>query len=223
MKISSLLYPDKCPLCDCLLSKGQSILCESCKQTGILRSSNQQEELSFLPEILHLYCPLQYAADAKESLIRYKFQGENWLAEPFAQLLHQTMAENHGYDHCTWITAVPVSTKRYKVRGYNQSVLIARKLSALSGIPYLETMARMDQKGEAQTGKMNRVERHQVKRFALLQNIPEINGGVILIDDILTTGSTLNECASLLLGAGADFINAAVVASGRRDLGGECA
>ena len=223
MKISALLFPDKCPFCGRILSKGESVLCDACKQTGILRSGYTQEDLFFLPEILHLYCPLQYIAGAKESLLRYKFHGDNWLADPYAQLLHQAILQNRGYDHCKWITAVPVSKHRYRVRGYNQSALIAKKISALSGIPYVETMARTGQKGDAQTGKMNRVERHQTKRFVLRHPVPEINGGVILIDDILTTGSTLNECASLLLHAGADFVNAGVVASGRRDLGGVCA
>ncbi len=221
MWISQLLFPDKCPFCGKMLPPAHTGLCETCKHTGILRDVVMQEKLSFLPEILNLYCPLQYVGNAKDSMVRYKFQGENWLSAPFAALLHQTILRHNGYVHCRWITSVPVSSKRYKKRGYNQSELIARKLSALSGIPYTELLVRKEDL--AQTGKMNRAERYQTRRFARFHQDIVLNGGVLLIDDILTTGSTLNECAALLLDAGADFVKAGVVISGRRDLGGVCA
>lgn len=223
MKISKLLFPDKCPFCGKWMGDNDSVCCEVCKHTGILRTEICQNDLSILPQILHLYCPLQYSGRAKESLIHYKFKGENWLANPFAALLHQSILKENGYAHCQWITPVPISAARYKERGYNQSALVAKKLSELSGIPYKEFLVRRDAKTQNQTGKMNRAERYQARRFEYSKREPAISGGVLLVDDILTTGSTLNECAALLLEAGADFVAAAVVASGRRDLGGVCA
>lgn len=221
MKISHLFFPDKCPFCGKMLAH-QKGMCEECKHSGILRKNAFQEDISFLPSLLNLYCPLQYFGSVKDCMVRYKFQGENWLATPLAEILHDTIIQQDGYQYCNLITSVPVSDKRYTVRGYNQSALIARKLSDLSGIPYQETMVRMRQKGDVQTGKMNRMERYQTKRFALINDV-QVYGGILLIDDILTTGSTLNECTTLLLNAGADFVKAGILASGRRDLGGVCA
>lgn len=223
MKISKLLFPDKCPFCGKRIDNNESVCCPACQCAGVLRQEIAQRDLSALPQILHLYCPILYAGNGKESLIRYKFNGENWLANPFAMLLHQQILKQNGYAHCQWITAVPISAARYRKRGYNQSALVAKKLSVLSGIPYREFLVRKETRNPHQTGKMNRMERYQANRFECTMQTLEISGGVLLVDDILTTGSTLNECAGLLLDAGADFVSAAVIASGRRDLGGVCA
>ena len=223
MNVRKLLFPDKCPFCGKIIHSHTLGCCEDCRGKDIFYENTGSDELSVLPHILNLYCLLHYEGLVKDSLIRYKFQGENWLANPFAALLHQYIAKDNGYHFCAWITSVPVSSSRFKVRGYNQSEIIARKLSALSGIPYADFLARKDTKVHAQTGKMSRTERYQVKRFELLPSHNSIQGGVLLVDDILTTGSTLNECSELLLNAGASFVNAAVLASGRKDLGGVCA
>ena len=224
MSILSLLFPEKCIFCGRLIQMKEYEergCCKACANEQFVRRYQDVTQLEILPQIHALYCPLVYTDKAKNTLIRYKFQGENWMAHPLASLLHRYITIQGGYTSCNYITAVPISSKRFKERGYNQAELIAQQLSKYTGIPYVQFLRRVEDTSAAQTGKMNRLERLESKRFEPLDNVTiRPDSGVLLIDDILTTGSTLNECADILLNMGAGFIKAAVLASGRKDIGG---
>lgn len=227
MSLFKLLFPAKCPFCGSILSEEmyeQMGCCATFRHTRFFRKHTPCAAPESLSEVLDIYCPLVYAGPVKAAIIRYKFGGENWMKQPFSRILHRYLTENDGYRYCEYITAVPITGRRFRARGYNQAEAIAKQLSVLSGIPYGDFLERKERIGEGQTSKMNRQNRLSVKRFQLSRNIllPK-NAGILLVDDILTTGSTVHECARLLLQGGAGFIKVAVLASGRRDLGGMCA
>lgn len=224
MSILSLFFPEKCVFCGHIISAKEYTkigCCKSCDKELFVRHHQDIMQLEILPNIRALYCPLVYTDKAKKTLIRYKFHGENWIANPISALLHRYIMINDGYTSCDYITAVPVSSNRLKERGYNQAEMIAQKLSKYTGIPYVQFLRRVETSTVTQTGKMNRSERLSSKRFEPLEGMTICShSGVLLIDDILTTGSTLNECGDILLDMGAGFIKAAVLASGRKDIGG---
>jgi ComF family protein len=117
------------------------------------------------------------------------------------------------------ITYVPVSDNRFKERGYDQSremaIALAEKLN-IACIPLLINVS-----GNAKQSRLNRKGRFSgIKgRFELNDSFRgSINCKIIIIDDILTTGATLNECAGILMKNGAVSVDAMVFASGRSDL-----
>lgn len=227
MNFLSLIYPERCPFCNCILNyKHEQIngYCERCAALSFFRPKMMLQSPEVLSFYLGLYCPLIYTDRVKDALIRYKFQGENWMFKSFAKILHQYLLVGDGYKYCDYITCVPVSRHRYRVRGYNQTELLAREIARLSGIPFKEFLLRKEKQASIQTGKLNRESRLSLTRFQIDSSGSVLNhAGILLIDDILTTGSTAAECGQILLAHGAGFVKLAVLASGRRDLGGVCA
>lgn len=220
-KLLELFYPSVCPFC------GSSLPASELERVGLCSSCLQQSEfyrhggegssrsLSCVSPCNPLYCLGRYADSLKESMIRYKFHGNTWLAKPFVTLLHRMLLESGGYEEVESITFVPISSARFAKRGYDQSRLLAEGLSKRSGLPcrrYLSSQA-----GQSVQSKKNRdVRVFGSKRFCLCDSVP--SGGVLLVDDILTTGATLQECGELILAAGATSVRACVLASGRSDL-----
>ncbi len=223
MSILSLLFPEKCPFCGKIIAQKQYETAGACPQcqTGMyFRPVHGDCVPEVLSDVSNLYCPLLYSGTAKQAILRYKFQGENWMAAPFATILHTYISACGGYADCNYITAAPLSGPGMRRRGYNQAAAIACALSQKTGIPYIRLLTRDDAKDQ-QTGKMNRKGRFATDRFRLIQDRPHLDHcGILFVDDILTTGSTVHECTSLLRDAGAGLMKVAVLASGRRDLGG---
>ncbi len=109
------------------------------------------------------------------------------------------------------VTAVPLSNRRRRWRGFNQSELIARRLADFAGLKYEgELLQRRQRRAQA---TLREAERHVnlKKAFWTSGNVPPL---IILVDDVVTTGSTLQECARVLRAAGAEEIWCLVVAKG---------
>ncbi len=227
MNFLSLIYPERCPFCNRMLTKKyeqENGYCTQCATLSFFRTNMNLQSPEVLSFLLELFCPLVYTGTAKDALIRYKFQGENWMYKAFAKILHRYLVAGNGYTYCDYITCVPVSEYRYRVRGYNQTELLAKEIARLSGIPFKEFLLRKDEQGSIQTGKLNRENRLSLTRFQINSSCDFLkNAGLLLVDDILTTGSTAAECGRILLTHGAGFVKLVVLASGRRDLGGVCA
>ncbi len=216
--ISKLFFPRKCPFCGRVLRAGAEYICAACADTVFMYTRADALPHEALEKVLRLYVPLRYTGAAKDAMLRFKFGGERWIFEPFAGLLHRYLAVNGGYADVDLITCVPISANRFAGRGYNQSELVARRLSELSGIPFRALLVRRTGTGSF-TSSENYAGRAAEKRFLYGADAPELKAlRVLLVDDIFTTGSTLNECAGILLEHGAGYVNAACMMSGRQDI-----
>jgi len=113
----------------------------------------------------------------------------------------------------TLITAVPLHAARQKMRGYNQSALLAAQLSTLVGLPFSADAIRKIRDTRAQVG-LNAVER-RANIASAFEAVPALVGAqrMLLIDDVCTTGATLRECAAALVAAGAECVWGLTVAS----------
>lgn len=117
------------------------------------------------------------------------------------------------YDLITW---VPLSERREKKRGYDQAMLLAMALAVELDDVAIETL-RKTQDIPAQSGIDNK-EKRQANVIGVYEVVDaELITGqkVLIIDDIITTGSTLSECARILRMAGADSVVCATIAKGR--------
>ena len=107
------------------------------------------------------------------------------------------------------VTSVPVSPKRYRERGYNQSELIAKYIAKELGLPYRSLLGRNN--GDHQMGNDKKTRFEQVKgAFYAQKSIDKVR--ILIIDDVVTTGATLDACARELKAGGAKNVWAAVIA-----------
>ncbi len=147
----------------------------------------------------------------RDRIHQLKFGGRLEWTTPLAELLLKVY---HGWDAAApdLVLPVPLHTRRLRQRGFNQSGLLARELAQNLGLPVsLDSLARK-QWTEPQT-RLNRHQRLKNVRGAFEVRRPELVRGrrVLLVDDVFTTGETLNECARTLKKKGAAGVYALTV------------
>lgn len=193
-----LFFPPKCPFCGKLLDSVG--ICADCE-----KSLPWLEEEQTVVTNGNLTCaaPLWYEGTVREALLRLKFRGVTALVEPLGEILARCAAEQFGgeFDIVTW---VPVSRKRLKKRGYDQSRLLAEAACRHWGTKPVKLLEKV-QDNPAQSGLSGEAAR-RANVLGVYDPIDaeSIQGArVLLIDDIHTTGATLAECVRVLLDNGA--------------------
>ena len=155
---------------------------------------------------VNYYVSGYYYNDMLKTLIhRYKFNSEFGFSDLFTSMLFdriKNIKELHDFD---FITSVPISRQRFLSRGYNQAELIAKQISKHLDIPYV--MCIHKHKHTIAQSLLRKSKRITNIRGAFIADIERVkNKRILLIDDVITTGSTMNECANELLKANAEFI-----------------
>lgn len=159
--------------------------------------------------------PLRSRGAVREMVHRLKYGGELWLARPLGDFLEKGLADERLRGRSfEGIVAVPLHLRRRRERGFNQSEVLANELARRVGWPRIGALERV-RHTTTQT-HFDRDHRMQNLRnaFRMRQNARVSGKNLLLVDDIFTTGSTLDECARTLLAAGAQSICALTVARG---------
>lgn len=121
------------------------------------------------------------------------------------------MQETLPYLDDALIVPIPTATIRLRRRGYDHTRLLARQLSRLLGLPYATALARLGQSRQVGTKRTERIS--QLAGAFYVKNAGLIKGAhILLVDDVVTTGATLEEAARTLKRAGAKTVDAAVFA-----------
>jgi competence protein ComFC len=226
----SLFYPPACVICSESIERSQ-YLCESCSGraprivapfcskcsepfpgaiTQTFSCANCEHR------VLHFDCAV--AAYRSRGVVRhlvhrFKYSGERFLRFPIAEWLVETMRdprlEGRRFD---LIVPVPLHPARERERGFNQATLLAELLARSTRLPLRPLLDRV-RYTSTQT-RHDRAERMENLRdaFRLRKNRDVRDLRVLLIDDVLTTGSTLSECARVLKAAGAISVHAITAA-----------
>ncbi len=176
------------------LEDGGKLICEDCKEHIDSEIYNRSAVL--------------YNDFMKEKIALYKYRGKESLSNVFSQMLVIAYEEYFQKMDINMLTFVPLHSIRLKERGFNQSEQLARKLSYYIGIPINDTLERV--KYTEKQSKQNKKERLQHIRdsFEVKESsLPSIsNKNMLIIDDIYTTGATINECSRILKKAGANKV-----------------
>lgn len=132
-------------------------------------------------------------------ILNYKFNDKSYLYKTFVNFMLKNEKFYQNIQCYDKIIPVPVSKKREKERGYNQSLLIAKEISKRTGIKY-EKDCLVKTKNIIEQSKLNREQRAENIRGAYeLRNVNKIKQKkILLVDDIFTTGSTAKECCKTL-------------------------
>jgi len=145
-----------------------------------------------------------FGGPLREALHRLKYQRDVGLGDALSKHLIEL------YNELCWdvdlVAPVPLSMKRARERGYNQSGLLARPLAYAIQKPYQPGAVRRNRETRSQV-ELNAYERRMNVQGAFIANRAKVNGKVILvIDDVMTTGSTISACAQALREAGASAV-----------------
>ncbi len=150
----------------------------------------------------------QYNEPAKQVVHELKFNFAKDAARQIAQEMYK-MLPQLGVD--TLIIHVPTASSHVRQRGFDQSALIARELSALTGLRHVHGLGRLGQ--QRQVGATSTIRQQQMKNAFRPLSRGTIKGKqVLLVDDVLTTGSTLEAAALTLRRAGATSVAAVTFA-----------
>ena len=140
-----------------------------------------------------------YRGALREVLHRFKYGGRTSLARPLAHMLiapGKHLARLHKIDH---IIPVPLHPKRLRQRGFNQASLLARRLGSALKISVDYASLQRSRWTEPQTGLTRRQRAANVKgAFSLKSNAKVRRKGILVVDDVLTTGETVNQCVRVL-------------------------
>ena len=132
---------------------------------------------------------------------RFKFKNETNLAKPLAKLMLPAIDKNRVWD-C--IVPVPISQERLKQRGYDQSVLLAKEVSKLTGIPCRTDILEKTKHNRTQHNLSAKEREANVRGAYRAEGAARLR--ILLLDDIVTTGATAVECAKVLYRNGADYV-----------------
>lgn len=207
-----LLYPPRCPFCARVLERGEEGWCAACQEELPWTGPGDAKTVESCDACLS---PLWYKDGVRDGMHRYKFDGGRGHAKLFGQLMAQCLQDRweRPADLITW---APLHVKRRRERGYDQAELLARRVSELTGLPVEHTLEKIRATAvQSQTGA-DEVRKANVRGvYRALPGLDLTGRRVILVDDVVTSGATLAECASALRGAGAASVAGLTLARAR--------
>jgi len=154
-----------------------------------------------------------YSGSLRPAIIRFKFNHKTTLAKPLGKLMAETLLKEFDVGGIDSIMPVPLHKKRLRWRGFNQALLLARELSALTGIWVDPHSLKRVRYTRPQTRLPLKERPENVKgAFNVSRETFVKDRSILLIDDVATTGSTLIECARVLKKAGAHRVEALTAA-----------
>ena len=208
-RILNLLFPPKCVLCGKVLEKDETDLCRACRIDSPECAGNHKN-FSFLDSWVAVW---YYKGYIRESLLRYKFRRARHYAPVYGRMLAMRIQQEYpeGFDILTW---VPISRLRKLRRGYDQVELLAEAVGQELGMTPLRTLKKV-RHNRPQSSIIGQAERRANVLGAYEIICPEdvADKRILLLDDIITTGTTAGECARVLLTAGAKEVHCGCIAA----------
>ena len=210
--ILDLLFPPKCAFCRAVLKNDREEhgFCAECERklprADDARMGKKGEFFDFC------LAPLYYRDAVRRSILRFKFYGARAYCKAYAGIIAGAVRNEPEavFDVIAW---APVSKSRLRKRGYDQARLIAECMSEALGFPCRQLLKKI-----RHTPPQSRIVGEEKRRanvsgaYAVCPDEDIKDLKILLVDDVITTGSTLSECTRTLLMAGADRVICAVLA-----------
>lgn len=202
--IIGLFYPQVCAACGASLFKWEKLVCTRCR-SFLPKTGYEKNEDNPLARIFYGRVRLKAVTAcfffSKEGKVQHlihelKYKGNSDAGVFLGQELGKTLKEAPLFQGLDYLIPVPLHPKREKERGYNQSMMIAQGISEVTGIPIGDRFLLRSVHTATQTHKSKEERWQNVKDIFELRHAEQLeNKYVLLIDDVLTTGATLEACA----------------------------
>lgn len=208
-----LVFPPFCPVCAARLDEGRrDPLCGTCwSAIGRLEPPGCDDVGGAGPD--YARAAARYEGVVREALHAFKFRGRRALAAPLGDLLIEVVTGRLPAGAPDLLLPVPLHPRRERERGFNQAALLARRVGRAWGCPVREGVLVRTRATASQT-ELDAPARRDNVRAAFRVRRPAVVAGrhVVVVDDVLTTGATLAECARCLREAGARRVGVLTVA-----------
>ena len=199
-----LLYPSVCAACGKSLFKWEKLVCTYCRsmlpKTGYELNEDNPLAQNFYGKV-RLKAVTACFFFSKEGKVQHlihelKYKGNSDAGVFLGQELGKTIKEAPLFQGIDYLIPVPLHPKREKKRGYNQSMMIAQGISEVTGIPVGKDFLIRSVNTATQTHKSKEERWKNVKDIFELRHAKQLEGKyILLVDDVLTTGATLEACA----------------------------
>lgn len=202
-----LIYPPRCVLCHTLLDSSRETICDKCGRLVLSQPTGIRHGRQFT----RCVSPLTYDGVVRDSVHRFKFGGRKFYAKSYALWMAAAVQQEiEEFDVLTW---VPVSRSRKRNRGYDQGFELCRHMAELLEREEVSCLKKV-RNNPKQSTLSNREGRKKNVKDAYIAVEPENFCGkrVLLVDDVITTGETLEECSRVLQRAGAKEVLCATLA-----------
>lgn len=202
--IIGLLYPSVCAACGTSLFKWENLVCTRCR-SFLPKTGYELQEDNPLARIFYGKVRLKAVTAcfffSKEGKVQHlihelKYKGNGEAGVFLGQELGKSIKEAPLFKGIDYLIPVPLHPKRERKRGYNQSMMIAQGISEVTGIPVGDTFLVRSVNTATQTRKSKEERWQNVKNIFDVKHPERLEGKyILLIDDVLTTGATLEACA----------------------------
>lgn len=211
-RLLDLLYPPRCPFCH--EAREEEAVCPHCQETLAWLTGPQAQRR--LEHIKLCASALDYHDQrVRQCIRRYKFGRRQGYARILGPLTAQC-ARDHFTENFDLVSWPPLSPKKLRIRGFDQAQLLARAVAQDRGMSETALFRKSNRAGQQSLIRGHAARRANVLgAFSLLQSEVVQGKRVLLVDDVVTSGSTLSECARLLLTAGAKEVWAVTLASAK--------
>lgn len=204
----NLLFPVTCPGCDDVLQHNEAALCTTCRH-GLPFTHHYKDVLNetakkFLGrvELQHASALLYFHKEGitQQLIHNLKYRGQQQVGKLMGEVYAPLLQDVDELKSVTHIIPIPLHPKKLRERGYNQVAQFGRALSAGLNIPYNDQILVRAAYNKTQTKKNRELRGSIINRsFAVEFNETHHNRHFLMVDDVITTGATLEACGKLLL------------------------
>lgn len=201
--ILDLIYPPKCVFCGTVIDK--SDLCRECEKTlPYTKGDSIYQKFPFVDKCIS---PLYYKDYVRRAVLRFKFSGCSCYSRRLGEIMSICAENNLDCGSIDMISCIPLSKKRLHDRGYNQAELLAKEISKNIGVKYFPTLRKIKNNTAQSTIKDSKQRAANVVGVYRAIDPETVKGKyILLVDDVVTTGSTVSECARVLKKCGAKAV-----------------
>ena len=201
--VLNLIYPPKCVFCGTVIEKGD--LCVECeKNLPHTKGDSIYQKFPFVDKCIS---PLYYKDYVRRAVLRFKFAGCSCYSRRLGAIMSECAENNLDCGSIDMVSCIPLSRKRLHDRGYNQAELLAKEISKNVGVKFLPTLKKI-KNNTAQSTINDRKQRaaNVVGVYRVIDPEQVRDKHILLVDDVVTTGATVSECARMLKKAGAKAV-----------------